>query len=282
MFFLSTKTKIIIASILSKILTFFIGKQKRIISRDYIKYEIDLNEAIDLGIFLGIKNENKLYNIKKYLNYNGKHILVDIGSNVGSVTLPLAKLFYLSTIISIEPTKFAFSKLKKNLKLNPSFKHRVKLLNIFISDEKKNVNFVHSSWKLEVKDKRHKVHFGTLKKTSNKTQSLSQVLNKVGKKIDFIKIDVDGYEINVLKSGKKLINKYKPLIYFEFAPYLYKEFGYSPKILIDFIKKELNYTFLNENFNEVQNVNEISENLKDRSMNFFLAHKKNLSQFKNL
>ena len=86
----------------------------------------------------------------------------------------------------------------------------------------------------------------------------------------------------MLRSGKRIIKKYKPLIYFEFAPYLYKEFGYSPEILIDFIKKELNYTFLNENFNEVQNVNEISENLKDRSINFFLAHKKNLSQFKNL
>ena len=61
---------------------------------------------------------------------------------------------------------------------------------------------------------------------------------------------------------EKIINKYKPLIYFEFAPYLYKEFGYSPKILIDFIKKELNYTFLNENFDEVQNIYEIRKKIK--------------------
>ena len=80
--------------------------------RNYIKYEIDLNEAIDLGIFLGIKNENNLYRIKKFLNSNNKNVL-NIGSNVGSVTLPLAQLFNLSTVISIEPTKFAFSKLKK-------------------------------------------------------------------------------------------------------------------------------------------------------------------------
>ena len=282
MFSISTKSKILIASILSKILIFFIGDKKRVILRNNIKYEVDLNEAIDLGIFLGIKNENKLYNIKNFLNFKGKHVLVDIGSNVGSVTLPLAKLFNLSTVISIEPTKFAFLKLKKNLKLNPSFKHRVKLLNVFISDEKKSVNFVHSSWKLKLEDKRHKVHLGTLKKTSNKTKSLSHVLNKIGKRIDFIKIDVDGYEINVLRSGKKIINKYKPLIYFEFAPYLYKEFGYTPEILINFIKKELNYTFLNENFNEVKNINEIGKKLKDRSLNFFLTHKTNLHHFKKL
>ena len=282
MFSISTKSKILIASILSKILIFFIGDKKRIILRNNIKYEIDLNEAIDLGIFLGIKNENNLYRIKNFLNSKSKNVLVDIGSNVGSVTLPLAQLFNLSTVISIEPTKFAFSKLKKNLKLNPILKSRVKLFNIFISNERKKVSFVHSSWKLKVKDKRHKVHLGTLKKTSNKTKTLSEVLEKIKKRIDFIKIDVDGYEINVLRSGKRIIKKYKPLIYFEFAPYLYKEFGYSPEILIDFIKKELNYTFLNENFNEVKNIYEIGKTLKDRSLNFFLTHKTNLYKFKDL
>ncbi len=282
MFALSTKSKIFIGSILSKILIFFLGDKKKIILRNNIKYEVDLNEAVDLGIFLGIKNERNLYKIKNFLNPNSKHILVDIGSNVGSVTLPLAKFFHSSTIISIEPTNFAFSKLKKNLKLNPNLEKRVRLVNVFISNEKKKVNFVHSSWYLKSKHNRHKVHLGTLKKTSNKTKTLSQLLDKFEKKVDFIKIDVDGYEINVLKSGKKIINKYRPLIYFEYAPYLYKEFGYSPKILIDFIKKELNYIFLNENFNEVKNIYEIGKKLNVRSENFFLIHKKNLPKFKNL
>ncbi len=282
MFSISTKSKILIASILSKILIFLIGDKKRIVLRNNIKYEIDLNEAVDLGIFLGIKNENNLYRIKNILNSKSKQVLVDIGSNVGSVTLPLAKLFNLSTVISIEPTKFAFSKLKKNIKLNPSLKSRIKLFNIFISNERKKVSFVHSSWKLKVDSKRHKVHLGTLKKTSNRTKTLSEVLGKIGKRIAFIKIDVDGYEINVLRSGKRIINKHKPLIYFEFAPYLYKEFGYSPEILIDFVKKDLNYTFLNENFDEIKNIYEIGKKLKDRSLNFFLAHKTNLYQFKDL
>ena len=267
MFNLSTKSKIFIAYIISKILVFFLSNKKRLIFRNNIKYEIDLNEAIDLGIFLGIKNERKLYKIKRFLNTNNKHVLVDIGSNIGSVTLPLAKLFSFSTVISIEPTNFAFLKLKKNLELNPDLEKRVK--------------FVHSSWNLKTKEKKHKVHLGALKKTSNKTKTLSEVLNKIGKKIDFIKIDVDGYEINVLRSGKKIIKKYKPLIYFEFAPYLYKEFGYSTKTLIDFIKHELKYTFLNEDFDEVKNIYEIARKLNDRSVNFFLAHKKNLSKFRN-
>ena len=282
MFSISTRSKIFIGSILSKILVFFIGDKKKIILRNDIKYEVDLNEAVDLGIFLGIKNEKNLYKIINFLNTSDKKILVDVGSNVGSVTLPLAKLFNSSTIISIEPTNFAFSKLKKNLNLNPNLKKRIKLFNVFISDKKKKINFVHSSWDLKAKHKKHEIHLGTLKKTSNKIQSLSQLLKKIQKKIDFIKIDVDGYEIDVLRSGKKIINKYKPIIYFEFAPYLYREFGYSPKVLIDFIKKELNYTFLNENFDEVKNIYQIGHKLNDRSINFFLIHKTNLFKFKNL
>ena len=98
MFSISTKSKILIASILSKILIFFIGDKKKIILRNDIKYEVDLNEAVDLGIFLGIKNEKNLYKIINFLNTSDKKILVDVGSNVGSVTLPLAKLFNSSTM----------------------------------------------------------------------------------------------------------------------------------------------------------------------------------------
>ena len=176
---LSTKSKFIVGSFLSKILIFFLGDKKRIITRNGLKYEIDFKEGIDLGIFCGIKNEKNLYKISKYLDTNKKKILVDIGANVGSITLPLAQLFHSSTIISIEPTKYAYSKLKKNLDLNPDIKKRVKLHNIFISNKKKKINYIHSSWNFSSKSYKHKIHQGTLKQTSKKTQSLSELLKRV-------------------------------------------------------------------------------------------------------
>tara|TARA_B100002019_G_C21221978_1_gene575236 strand:- start:399 stop:1241 length:843 start_codon:yes stop_codon:yes gene_type:complete len=276
---LSTKSKFLIGSFLSKILIFFYGNKKRIVTRNGLKYEIDFKEGVDLGIFFGIKNENNLYKITNYLDKNKKKVLVDVGANIGSVTLPLAQLFHLSNIISIEPTKYAYFKLKKNLDLNPDIKKRVTLHNMFISNKKEKINYVHSSWNFSSKSHTHKIHMGTLKQTSNKTRSLSQLLQKTKKKIDFIKIDVDGYEMEVLKSGQKIIKKHKPLIYFEFAPYLYKEFGYTAKNLIDFIIKDLNYRFFNENFKKEENIYKMEKNLQDRSVNFFLIHKKNISKF---
>ena len=141
---LSTKSKFIVGSLISKILIFFLGSKKRLIERKNIKYEIDLKEGIDLGIFLGIKNEKNLFKIKNYIDPKKKNTIVDIGANIGSVSLPLAKLFRSSTIISIEPTYYAFSKLKKNLNLNSNLKKRIKIYNCFISNKKKKlISYIH-------------------------------------------------------------------------------------------------------------------------------------------
>lgn len=272
MIFLSTKFKIKCASFLSKILIFFLGKNNRIVLRNNIKYEIDLNEGIDLGIFLNIKNEESILNIKRVINQKKRGIILDIGSNVGSVTLPLAKLFNNSKIISIEPTLYAFSKLKKNINLNPNLKKRIKLENSLVSFKTKSVKEVHSSWNFSNNQKKHHIHLGALRKTSGKTTTLDKICSKL-RSVDFIKIDVDGYELSVLKSGKKIINKYRPIIYFEFAPYLYKEFNYTPKALINFIKRDLNYIFYSEHFKKVLNIDNFIKKLKNRSQNFFLVHK---------
>ena len=48
-----------------------------------------------------------------------KFDIIDIGSNIGSVTLPLANTFKNSKIYSIEPTIYAFEKLKILFKIDP-------------------------------------------------------------------------------------------------------------------------------------------------------------------
>ena len=134
---LSTKLKIKCASLISNLLVLFLGNKSKIIKRSNINYCINLREGIDLGIFLGINNEASILNVNKIMNINKKKTIIDIGANIGSVSLPLAKAFKNSTIISIEPTVYAFSKLKK-CKFKSLFKKRIILQNIFISNKKNN------------------------------------------------------------------------------------------------------------------------------------------------
>ena len=268
---LSTSTKIYFATILSKIITFVLQKKKFLISRNNIRYNIDLEEGIDLGIFLSLKNEKKLFKVKKYIDPNQKSIIVDIGANVGSVSLPLAQNFNNSLVYSIEPTIYAFKKLKQNLNLNLNLKKRVKTFNYFVAHKKKKIKYVHSSWKLIGNYKKHEIHKGILKKTSNRVISLDSLLKKSKKRVKLIKIDVDGYELEVLKSAEKTLKKEKPIIYFELAPYLYKEMGYSIDHLIRYVKK-IGYAFYDEDFKPVHDIKLVSSNLTDKSQNYFLFH----------
>jgi FkbM family methyltransferase len=133
---------------------------------------------------------------------------LDIGANIGSVTLPLAKLFNKASIYSIEPTNYAFKKLKENLSLNESLKNQVLINQLFISD-KKNPKKVWSSWNFNKQKNKHSIHRGNLKLIkANSRISLDDFIriNKI-KHVDFIKLDVDGYEFDVFRSGKNFFKK---------------------------------------------------------------------------
>ena len=271
MFGINTSTKIYLATILSKLLIFLFQRKNFVISRNGIKYNIDLEEGIDLGIFLSLKNEKKLFNVKKYIDTNEKSTIIDIGANVGSVSLPLAQNFNNAQIYSIEPTIYAFKKLKQNINLNNKLKKRIKTFNFFATYKHKKIKFVHSSWKLISNEKKHGIHKGILKKTSDRSISIDSLLKKNKKRVRLIKIDVDGYELEVLKSAEKTLKEEKPIIYFELAPYLYKEMGYTVDQLIRYVKK-IGYIFYDENFKPVLDIKSVSSKLTDRSQNYFLFH----------
>jgi FkbM family methyltransferase len=267
---MKTRYKIILAKIIYKILKIFISKI-RYVKRNNIKWKLDLSEGIDLSIFMFGTSEKKIYNLKKIFKKNSKLIFLDIGANIGSVSLPLARIFDNSYVYSIEPTSYAFRKLKTNFSLNPSLSKKIFLTQAFISTTKKPKK-VWSRWKLNEENNQHKDHKGKLKsiqKASTITLSNFIKKNKI-QKVDFIKLDVDGYELDVLKSGKDFLKKNKPIIFIEIAPYLYKEFGYSYIDLIDYIH-DLGYNFYNEDLKKIYDIKNITKKINHgTSKNFYL------------
>ena len=112
---MKTKYKIQIAKTISFFLKLFY-KKNQVHKRDGIKWSLDLNEGIDLSIFLFGTSEKKIRNLKYLFKSDSKLTIIDIGANIGSISLPLAKIFNKSKIFAIEPTNYAFKKLNRECK----------------------------------------------------------------------------------------------------------------------------------------------------------------------
>ena len=268
---MKTDTKVKIAKFIFNALVFFGFKKKKLVKKNLINWSLDLSEGIDLSIFLFGSFQGKI--IKSIVNFilknktktNKTFYIIDIGSNIGDKSLSLArnlidKKINNFKIFSIEPTEYAFKKQLKNLNLNPNLKKKISLSKLYISNTNTRKNSTYSSWKLEGNLKSHKIHKGIAKEINKntKTISLDKFIKKKNIKNNIIlKIDVDGFEMKVLKSCVVSLKKHDPIIFMEYAPYALKEYGSSIYEFNKFIKR-YNYKIFDLDFKKLNQI-KISE-----------------------
>jgi FkbM family methyltransferase len=196
-----------------------------IVTRRGLTWAINLKEGIDLAIYLLGGFELKTLDRYTQLIKPGD-IVLDIGANIGAHTLPLAQLVGgTGKVFSFEPTAYAFKKQQINIGLNPDLISRISAHQMMLTDTDTAPlpESVYSSWPLEVADDLHNEHHGRLMGTDGSNAStLDSFLRELGiKHIDFIKLDVDGNENNVLAGARESLKKLKPKIMLELAPYVY-------------------------------------------------------------
>jgi hypothetical protein len=126
---------------------------------------------------------------------------------------------------------------------------------------------IFSSWDLNSKKLKHPKHLGEKMNTHNtqlKTLDEFILANEIHE-VDFIKLDVDGYEYYVLQGGFNFLKKKKPPIFMELAPYLYEEYGYNKEMIINLIKS-LNYEFYDlKNLKKILNIEKKIDKIEDGS-----------------
>ncbi len=261
-----------LAKLIFKILKILKFSKNQNVIRNKINWKLDLSEGIDLSIFLFGNFENELISMIENLSDKKGFDIIDIGANVGVHTLQFAKNYNNAKVYSIEPTFFAYEKLKNNVNLNLDLKERIYIFQTFISN-KTLPEKIYSSWNLSSNDSKHKHHRGIAKSTNGTNLiSLDNFIsqNNISKNL-IIKCDVDGFELDVFKSGKNFLREYKPNIIMELAPYLYIEYGYTQKEIITYFKS-LNYKFYDsKSFEEIKNIFSYMNNMKlGSSRNIYL------------
>jgi len=222
-----TKIKIQLAKVLYFAVRLFFRSDKQTVRRHGINLELYLNEGIDLSVFIFGGFQKHVYH-NRFLKIASDDVIFDVGGNVGIMSLFFAKQAVNGQIHSFEPTNYAIKKFKRNLQLNPGLSQRIALNQCFVSSESSTESnlVAYSSWPVvPVKETKHPVHCGVAKDTSNvPCISLDDYVTREGiEKIDVIKIDTDGYELDVLKGAQQILKKFQPKIIFEIGIYIMDE-----------------------------------------------------------
>lgn len=124
-------------------------------------------------------------------------IAIDIGANIGVFSIPMAKMVGESgQVISVESHAGVINILNANAEINQL--NNITPINAFISNDPAtsmtgSYAFVSDQW----------------------TPPVIQLDSLGLKSCRFIKVDVDGREINVFKSAENLIAETRPILYFE-------------------------------------------------------------------
>ena len=157
---------------------------------------------------------NKSYKNFIDLNLTDNSIVIDLGANIGLISQLLFDK-YNCKLYSYEPNETAFNLLKKRFKKNK----KVICIKAAVTNNNKDKRIYFH--KLSEKDPiKYSVASSLIKKKDNlnisnskiiKTVTIKSVLKKF-KKIDLIKIDIEGYEYRILDEIIKQKSKIKKVI----------------------------------------------------------------------
>ena len=200
-----------------------------ILNNDYVSMDILIDgyyELKELKVLFGwLKNKIKFNNV------------VDVGAYLGNHSVYFSN--YFKGVVSFEPNPYSYDLLKINTKQ----KKNIKIYNFGLSNKNStedfyNYEFNHGGSSV-IKSKKtpytkHRAKFYSFDKLNLK------------KKIDLIKIDVEGNELNVLKGMKGTIQKSSPIILFETQK---KEIFNGTSAVINYLKSiEYNKFYSIENY----------------------------------
>jgi FkbM family methyltransferase len=156
--------------------------------------------------------EPELEHIEKFLEPNG--VFLDIGANTGIYTIKVAKFFYErgGTVVALEPFPDILATLYQNILVN-GFTN-VRLRSFCVGEHAHAATFWMNfkrpaSFSLVRRDEAASC-LSTLILTLDEAFEWEEL-----GRLDYIKIDVDGAEAQVLSGARKTIIKYRPIIQLE-------------------------------------------------------------------
>jgi len=213
------------------------------------------NGWVDNYIFLNSIHEPDILKIIKD-NVNEGDAVVDVGANIGQHTLFLAKFVGDSGFVyAFEPLLSNTNSIQKSLTLNNI--NNVKVETMAVGEEDRNVKIYVP---VTANDRSSRELVGVVSDQYEEVGMVSLDNYFKNKKIDFIKIDTEGFESEVLAGAKEIISRYMPTILLEYAPKFYKKRNIDGNDLLNnLIMQNYLLTDIPSGYGEINDVKEYTE-----------------------
>jgi len=165
------------------------------------------------------------------------HNAIDIGANVGVHTIAMAQAVRGGVVLACEPNPDALVRLRKNLSLNQI--SNVRVCEMAVSDQDGTVELYVP---LDLRHTAGASLRGNMHKHLEDSQPIfvpSTTIDRLVRShhltnIDFIKVDVEGFEGPVLRGAKDVLAREKPAIVFEYTQEWWQKLGYTlPQVVSD-------------------------------------------------
>ena len=203
------KISVLIYKFISKLYVLIFSRKKlQFINDVFLSLTLDAKGFKNYGDFKRTGEKKFIRLIKDEINLS-----LDIGANVGNYTKLILQEAS-SKVISFEPLPDAYRELED---LKKEFRERLEIFNIAISNENKKQELYFGNKKSEKASLMKNLEKLSFVKETNinkisvevkKLDDLKDILNN--EIIDFIKIDTEGYEFEVLDGAKNLLKEHQP------------------------------------------------------------------------
>ena len=205
----------------------------RFATRNGINYKLHLQDYMDWLLFFGIKEKGResLYQLVKK-----NDTVIDVGTNTGEVLMNFAVLTgNLGKVHGFEPDSVNHKRCTENLKLN-NFRN-IQLNQAGLGDNSGKYN-------IKVNTQSNRGGNRITRDHGENTEEITVITldeyveNNSIPVVNVIKIDVEGFELNVLKGSENILNRLKPILFIEVDDNNLKEQGHSAKELIQFVQEK--------------------------------------------
>jgi FkbM family methyltransferase len=170
----------------------------------------------DLGLLKKDKRFKFHYAVKKLIK--PEYTVVDIGANLGYFSRNFARLASKGKVISIEPVPQFFEVLDGFMKRYPNSVR----YNVALGMEEGTITMVLPKTNGMIRTGLPHIAESEDEQNQHDTKDVkivkgSELLSNL-ERIDYIKCDIEGYELNVFKEIRPLLDRHKPIVQIEIAP----------------------------------------------------------------